>query len=382
MTLRPPKAPVPSNEFEEEYPSGVHNVTRFSVLWMMRDDDGARTMSTAAQRLGLVLEPVKGMQDVADKEYVRMTVVDASMPLSDTIIRRLSGEPQQSLVLAIVHDRQAETQALASGAFASIRYPVSLELAELHLERMMRRTIQEELRAEHDERQVVADRVATIGRIAAAMGHEISNPLSVALSTAQILKESLVDPKRATSVDDDTREVLTDMIESIERMHRIVREVNLLSRGETLTLVPTRLLDVVHDSILHLSNPIRIPIDVKVTSDETALAQADVLERVMSNLLDNALYAVRAVQNPRVTVHVYRTASESRISVRDNGAGVPSGIQDRIFDPFFTTKKGTASGIGLAVCREFLSRMGGALSLAPGEGGACLRIRLKPAHPV
>lgn len=347
----------------------------------MPDDEPSRSSAAAAQRLGMVTEPVRGLHDLERKEHVRMAVVDTSLPSAESVIHRLSQEPQKSLVLAVAHDRTSELRALSSGAYATMLRPANAELVELHLDRMMKLAIHEELRAEHDERQAVADRVATIGRIAAAMTHEISNPLSVALSTAQILKESLLDPKRSTGVDNDTREVLTDMIESIERMHRIVREVNLLSRGETLSLIPTHLLDVVQDAILHVSNPMRIPIDVKISSDEMALAQSDVLERVIGNLLDNALYAVRTVPNPRIAVHIYRTASESRISVRDNGLGIPAGIRERIFDPFFTTKKGTASGIGLAVCREFLSRMGGALSLAPGEGGACLRIRLKPARP-
>jgi C4-dicarboxylate-specific signal transduction histidine kinase len=82
---------------------------------------------------------------------------------------------------------------------------------------------------------------------------------------------------------------------------------------------------------------------------------------------------------PQGTVRVYRWSGEARISVRDNGPGVKQELRSHIFEPFFSTKAEESVGGGLALCRELVARMGGALTLASGEDGACFRIHLRPA---
>jgi C4-dicarboxylate-specific signal transduction histidine kinase len=76
-------------------------------------------------------------------------------------------------------------------------------------------------------------------------------------------------------------------------------------------------------------------------------------------------------------VRVYSASGEARISVRDNGPGVPAALRQRIFEPFFTTKGERGTGLGLVLVRHAVSRMGGTLSLGPSEHGAVFRIRLR-----
>jgi C4-dicarboxylate-specific signal transduction histidine kinase len=97
----------------------------------------------------------------------------------------------------------------------------------------------------------------------------------------------------------------------------------------------------------------------------------------VANLVQNALDATEGQQRRHVLVRVYASSGEARISVRDNGPGVPAPLRQRIFEPFFTTKGERGTGLGLVLVRHAVSRMGGTLSLGPTEKGAVFRVRLR-----
>ena len=104
---------------------------------------------------------------------------------------------------------------------------------------------------------------------------------------------------------------------------------------------------------------------------------AALLEQVVANLVQNALDATLGQDKRHVLLRVYLAAGEARISVRDNGPGVPPALRQRIFEPFFTTKGERGTGLGLVLVRHAVSRMGGTLSLGPSERGAVFRVRLR-----
>ena len=104
---------------------------------------------------------------------------------------------------------------------------------------------------------------------------------------------------------------------------------------------------------------------------------AALLEQVVANLVQNALDATQGQDKRHVLVRVYAASGEARISVRDNGPGVPAALRQRIFEPFFTTKGERGTGLGLVLVRHAVSRMGGTLSLGPSERGAVFRVRLR-----
>ena len=116
----------------------------------------------------------------------------------------------------------------------------------------------------------------------------------------------------------------------------------------------------------------------EIASDEHAFASPELLRHVLENPVANALHAAQTAAAPQVTVRVYSLTGESRVSVRDNGLGVPAHLRERIFEPFFTTRE-EGTGVGLALCRELVARMGGALTLSSTGGGARFRVRLRPA---
>ena len=120
---------------------------------------------------------------------------------------------------------------------------------------------------------------------------------------------------------------------------------------------------------------------VELAGDEKVFGFANgaLLEQVIVNLVQNAVDATASTPNPHILVRVYRAALEARISVRDNGPGVPLAIRQRIFDPFFTTKGERGTGLGLVLVHHAVGRMGGTVTLGPTPVGAVFRVRLRGA---
>ncbi|HEY6078466.1 MAG TPA: ATP-binding protein, partial [Polyangiaceae bacterium] len=118
---------------------------------------------------------------------------------------------------------------------------------------------------------------------------------------------------------------------------------------------------------------------IELAGERTVCAWGDgaLLEQVVANLVHNALDATQGQERRHVLVRVYAAGTEARISVRDNGPGVPEALRQRIFDPFFSTKGERGTGLGLVLVHHAVARMGGTLSLGPSEHGAVFRVRLR-----
>jgi signal transduction histidine kinase len=140
--------------------------------------------------------------------------------------------------------------------------------------------------------------------------------------------------------------------------------------------------ELAQDVLAWLSEELR---DVQVELvGEPAFAQTDrtLLAQVLTNLISNAAHAAKSLPSPRIRLHVYPKAGRIVISVRDNGPGIPLDLQDKVFEPFFTTRRAEGgTGLGLALCREYILQLNADLSLwsLPGRG-ACFRVELLAAN--
>jgi C4-dicarboxylate-specific signal transduction histidine kinase len=248
----------------------------------------------------------------------------------------------------------------------------------LQLERLRERMFQRETARNAKERETAVARADSVGQFASSVSREVFAPLSVAAVNVRFLAE-MVESGSIGAHQAEITEVTRDLRQAVERMHNVVVAMQSFVSADARPLEVVRLSDVVQEALAAVPNPHRISVEVGVKTDERAVARRELLEKVMDVLLDNAIGAVADVPNPRVVVRVYRHAGEPRISVRDNGPPITSEIKDRIFQPFFQPRAAHRKNIGLAVCREFVARMGGALTLAPGDEGACFRIRLRSA---
>jgi signal transduction histidine kinase len=211
------------------------------------------------------------------------------------------------------------------------------------------------------------DRLASIGRLAAGVAHEIGNPLTAVTSVAQNLK--------ADVPDDELRERLQLIIAQARRIDRIVRGLLGFARagsgpgGEAPFFALSEMVDdaVTLAQLARKSRAVRI---------ETALApelmlrgDRQRLEQVLVNLLNNACDASQS--GARVLVRAERAGQGVRIAVEDQGTGMSSEVQARVFEPFFTTKHAAeGSGLGMSVAYGIVTQHGGQLSIQsqPGVG--------------
>lgn len=222
-----------------------------------------------------------------------------------------------------------------------------------------------------------AEKLASIGRLAGGIAHEINNPAGVILTHTGLLLELCRDEQ----IPSEFTESLEVIDRQVNRIAAITRDLLLFSRRAPMQKTPVRLRDVLHWTWSAYVQRARTQGVVFVAPSPPPVmvwADAHALEQVFSNLVKNALDALDTTLGGEVsfewTVHVERV----EIRVLDNGPGIPEEALPRIFDPFFTTKKvGKGTGLGLAITYGILSELGGTLDATNlPDGGAVFTVSL------
>jgi PAS domain S-box-containing protein len=233
------------------------------------------------------------------------------------------------------------------------------------------RDVTERLRMQ--ERLVTADRLSSLGLLAAGVAHEINNPLAYVLGSIEIVRREI---ERPGPVSDAAREALGRALEGVDRVRTIVRDLQTLSRADEHTVQDVDLRAAL-DATLTLAES-EISRRARIVRDYRDVPAARVnaarLGQVILNLVVNAVEAMPD-RSPETNELVLRTRSDARgravIEVADNGEGIAGEVVDRIFDPFFTTKpNGHGTGLGLAICHQIVAEAGGEIAVesTPGKG--------------
>jgi PAS domain S-box-containing protein len=205
------------------------------------------------------------------------------------------------------------------------------------------------------------ERLASIGRLAAGVAHEIGNPVTGIACLAQNL-EYLDDPE-------DIQATARDILKQTGRVSRIVESlVNFSHSGsnsEEVEMTPCNLADCVDEAIhlLRLDRDAR-PVAFSNHCDRelVVLADSQRLLQVFVNLLGNARDACGG--DGRVQVSAYHEEQRVLVDIDDNGTGIPAELQGQIFEPFFTTKDpGAGTGLGLALVYSIVDDMGASIAL-------------------
>ena len=197
-----------------------------------------------------------------------------------------------------------------------------------------------------EDRLVHSERLASIGRLAAGVAHEIGNPITGIACLAQNLRE-----ERET--DTEIIVISNQIVEQTKRVSRIVQSLMSFAHagGRQQNLYPVSLAEVTQDAIALLSlNRRGTEVRFFNLCDPDHLADGDPqrLAQVLINLLTNA----RDASEPGGAIRVRSEVAEQTVYliVEDEGSGIPQSIQDRLFEPFFTTKDpGEGTGLGLAL---------------------------------
>lgn len=210
------------------------------------------------------------------------------------------------------------------------------------------------------------ERLATIGQLAASIGHELRNPLGIIESSLFLARQRT----KKLGIDDPQLEKHQQRIQKqVAQCSAIIKSLMDLARDRPPRRRTERLLPLIERTLDQLALPISVEVDV--SGDVTVDVDADDFGHVLGNLIANASEAMDG--SGTVAIRAGRRQGGTELVVQDTGPGVPPEIGDRIFDALFTTKaRGT--GLGLALCRRIVIAHGGELELVPSERGARFRL--------
>ncbi|HME43487.1 MAG TPA: ATP-binding protein [Syntrophorhabdales bacterium] len=228
-------------------------------------------------------------------------------------------------------------------------------------------------------------RMSAIGRLATGVAHELSNPLATITAHSELAHELLQRtdglPLEAQDLQDlsEYLEVIQEQAFRCKKTIKNLLDLNRRNGFETGPIDLHRLFVDLVELINFKKMKIRMVSDLakdipRVKGDLYALRQT------FLNVLNNAIDAVEEKHDAQISIKGFMEGPSVRVEIEDNGEGIPASIVDLVFEPFFTTKgsqKGT--GLGLTLCYEFLSKMGGTIEISNRAGGGSVcRITLCP----
>ncbi|HEY8414015.1 MAG TPA: ATP-binding protein [Pyrinomonadaceae bacterium] len=232
------------------------------------------------------------------------------------------------------------------------------------------RLLAENLRLERELAE--RERLASLGRMAATVAHEIKNPLSAIKSIAQVMRE---DEQLSHEYERDLRLIVGET----DRLSQSVTQLLSFARKESAAEQPQTVEELLN-SVVHLfqANAREQGVNLRcaIRSDVTLSGKCvSALRDAVSNLLLNALQATPSGGEVKLVAEA--ADGELLISVADSGAGVPAELRERIWEPFFTTRQ-RGTGLGLAIVRKRVQEVGGSASLAVSSNGrgAVFQLRL------
>lgn len=243
------------------------------------------------------------------------------------------------------------------------------------------RAAQERLNAYHKEQLARADRLATIGEMAAAIAHEIRNPLTGIRGVLSVLSRDFPE-------DDARRGIIRQTNQLVDRLSKSVDDILHYSRPSPPRLQSVHLSEIVTPVVSLLSGEARkagvalITETASVDGSRKANVDPHQIQQVLVNLILNALQATPAGGE----VHIRATSSSVEgqqqivLEIEDNGKGMNPGEVEKAFHPFFSTKA-HGTGLGLAIAKQVVERHAGRISLSSTLGkGTLVRVEIPAGH--
>jgi two-component system NtrC family sensor kinase len=260
------------------------------------------------------------------------------------------------------------------------RYRQRMESWTQSLEAEVRKKTQEIMRAQ--EELINAEKLASLGRMAAGVAHELNSPLTGIVTFAHLLKD------RLPPQDKEAQEDLQVIIEQAERCSKIIKGLLGFSRKAAYEKVELSLNDLLEATLGMVRNQARfhnIQFRIEMAPDlRPVVADPNQLQQVFLNMLINAADAME--ERGQITMCTRNIKVDERdfveVEFTDTGPGIPPEHLGKIFEPFFTTKPvGKGTGLGLSVSYGIVKRHGGDILVRSSPGkGASFFIRL-PASP-
>jgi two-component system, NtrC family, sensor kinase len=222
---------------------------------------------------------------------------------------------------------------------------------------------------------IQSQKIASIGRMAAGVAHEINNPLSAILIYAELIKEQFVGKGESAK---DTDEIITQTM----RCKKIVSDLLEFSRkstGKTSSFRLEELLQKCLEILIHKESFQDIRVTTRISEGmPNIVGDMSQLQQVFTNLFINAADAMEGRGRLGIQSEFLEEENKFVIRISDTGPGIPEAVRDKIFDIFFTTKPvGKGTGLGLSISQNIIKIHGGSLTFhCPPEGGTVFVIEL------
>lgn len=230
----------------------------------------------------------------------------------------------------------------------------------------------EELRRTQEE-VVRSEKLASVGRLAAGVAHEIGNPVGVVLGYLDLMKDQELS-------ESEMNDALERCESEINRINRIIRQLLDYSRPSKPDSRPINVHRLLVET-LDMLEPQPIMRDIEVQKNfnspkDLVLGDESRLKQVFVNIIFNAADAIEEKRkyrgkqdDARISIETQNTGGTIKITFADTGCGIPDNSINRIFDPFFSTKEpGKGTGLGLAVSYRIIEQMGGEIRAESQEG--------------
>jgi len=216
-------------------------------------------------------------------------------------------------------------------------------------------------RKQEEEKLRIAEKLATAGRFAATIAHEINNPLAAVTNLVYLAKTA--------AVSEPTKTFLVQAEQELSRVSHLAkqtlgfyRESSGAARITIGSLLPS-LLSVFSSKTRNKA----IHIKTEIRQDPTILVMPGEIRQVLANILSNSIDAVGGGGQIKIRVSATKDQKSEApgvlITIADSGAGIPPSIRAKLFQPFFTTKKDVGTGLGLWVCKTIVEKHGGHIRL-------------------
>lgn len=373
------------------------NPTRDKPILLIADDEPEMLSFLRSQLMDhfQIIEATDGQQaiDKASQFMPDVILSDMMMPIKDglQVCQELRGKTSTRnipiLLLTARADEKSKIESLKAGATDFVGKPFSLTELRVRLKNVVESHFNERELSKQKQRLesaleqikdtetmlVQSEKLSSLGRMSAGLIHEINNPLNFAVQGLHLIRKGLT--KTSPEIQMDLNEIVTDIENGVNRVVTIISDLRGFTRTEDRRHTRLSVNELIQTVLRFFSHDLKGEIKVTVDVHPEAIIDGNQgqLTQVLVNLIQNAIDAMKTKnyvgdEAAHLTISAEQNTHGLRISIKDNGSGIPKALQDKIFDPFFTTKDvGKGMGLGLSICHRIIAEHGGHISINSQE---------------
>jgi signal transduction histidine kinase len=356
----------------DEMPAGRHDGRSIDAGKVLVIDDEENICKSCAEVLqddGYAVttftKPNDALKYLHDED-IDLVLLDLKMPEADGIevLKQLRAHHRETLVVVITGYASVETAvaSLKLGAFDYVSKPFTPDELSLAAKRAFEhKRLVADYRKMNEQRLMRSEKLASIGRLAAGIAHEINNPLTSVLTFSSLLL-------RKAEIEDQ-KEKLEIIVKETTRCRQIVRDLLNFARQGEPKKEECSINQVIESALSLTKNQLKMSemrIVVKKELEELPLLQLDLdqMLEVFVNIIINAIDAMPQGGELHFTTRLAQGGKTVEIRASDTGYGIPRENLAKVFDPFFTTKDaGKGTGLGLSVTYGIIDRHNGTIDV-------------------